>query len=389
VSPILALALVAAAGLAATHLRLPALRHRLSLYRPPAAGGWAPFVLLGLLLGPGLDVLDRATLRTLAPVTALGVGWIGATFGARLDWRIVRRMPRRAWALAALQAGVVFGATALAAWLLARALPALAAAWRPARPALLILAAAATVSGPGAVALVARAAGVRRTLVKVFERAAMLDTLIGALAVTLTLAVYHPRQTFASLPLAVLEWIAVAVAASGGVGILFLWLSRIRTAPTPDVQGLDLLGVMLFGAGIGYAADLSPFVVCALAAALIVNLSPARRRVQASLAGGEQPIYAGFLIVAGALLDLPTLWVLPAVVVLGLVRVAAHWPRGLATVAQDGVAVALGGTFYLLYGGSGGGTVFTTVVLGVALAQAIAGPLVTLAARRAPLEVTA
>jgi hypothetical protein len=384
VSPILALALVAAAGIAATHLRLPALRRRLSLYRLPAAGAWAPLVLLGLLLGPGLDVLDRVTLRTLAPITALGIGWVGAAFGARLEWRVVRRMPRRIWALAALQAAAVFGATALAAWLLARALPALAVAWRPTRPALLILAAAATVSGPGAVALVARAAGVRRARVRVFERAATLDTAIGALAFALTLAVYHPRQPFASLPLAALEWSAVAVAASGGVGMLFLWLSRLRS----DVQGLDLLGVMLCGAGVGYAADLSPFVVCALAAAVIVNLSPARRRVQALLAAGEQPIYAAFLIVAGALLDLPTVWILPAVVVLGLVRVAARWAnRGLATVAQGGVAVAVGGTFYLLYG-PGGGTVLTTVLLGVALAQAIAGPLMALAARSAPLEVT-
>ena len=110
--------------------------------------------------------------------------------------------------------------------------------------------------------------------------------------------------------------------------------------------------------------------------------------MQALLAAWGQPIYAVFGIVAGALLDLPTVWVLPAVVVLGLVRVAARWPRGLATVAQGGVAVALGGTFYLLYGGPGGGPVLTTVLLGVALARAIAGPLTALAARSAPFEVT-
>jgi hypothetical protein len=397
VSPILALALVAAAGIAATHLQLPALRHRLSLYRLPAIGGWAPFVLLGLLLGPGLGVLDRPTVRDLAPVTALGVGWIGAAFGARLDWRLVRRVPRRIWALAALQGAVVFGATALGAWLLARAFPTLAAAWRPTRPALLILAAAATVSAPGAVALVARATGVRRALVKVFERAATLDTAIGALAFALTLAVYHPRQPFASLPLAALEWGAVAVAASGGVGMVFLWLSRLRPVSLGGAAGLDLLGVMLFGAGVGYAADLSPFVVCALAAALIVNLSGERRRVRTLLEAWEPTIYAAFLMVAGALLDLPTLWVLPTVVVLGLVRVAGRWVRdrvfppsvGLPTVAQGSIAVSLGGTFYLFYGGpgEGGAVVLTTVLLGVALAQALAAPLMALAVRSVPLEV--
>jgi hypothetical protein len=384
VSPILALALLAAAGIAAMRLRFPALRPSLSLDLVLAAG--APLVLLGLVLGPGIGVLDRPTLRAVAPVTALGIGWIGAGVGARLEWRVVRRIPRRVWALAAVQGAVVFVATVLAAWLLRRALPPLAAAWRPTVPALLILAATAMVSGPGAVALVARAAGVRPALARTFARAAMLETTLGALAFVFALAVYHPRPPFAAFPVAALKWMALAVAAGGGVGMLFLWLTRLR----PDGHGLDLLGVMLLGAGVGYAADLSPFVVCALAAALMVNRSPQRRQVQALLQASEPPIYALFLIGAGALLSLPTAWLLLAGLVLGLVRVAARWPRGLASVAQGGVAVALAGSFYLLYGRpAGGGAILTTVLLGVALAQAIAGPLMALAARPARLEVTA
>jgi len=393
VSPILALALLAAAGIAATRLPRPALRHSRSLDLVLAAG--APLVLLGLVLGPGLDVLDQPALRALAPATALGIGWIGAGVGARLEWRLVRRVPRRAWALAASQAAAVFATTALAAYLLGRAAPALGTAWRPTRPALLILAAMAIVSGPGAAALVARAVGVRRPLAKAFERAATLETALGALAFAVALALYHPRPPYASLPVAALEWVALAVAAGGGVGMLFLWLTRLR----PELHGLDLLGVMLFGAGVGYAADLSPFLVCALAAALIVNRSPWRRQVQALLQASEQPIYALVLIVAGALLHLPTAWLLPAVLVLGLVRVAARWlpsrffPEsvggGLAIVAQGGVPVALAVSFYLLYGGPGGRAILTTVLLGMVLAQALAGPLMALAARPARLEVTA
>jgi hypothetical protein len=395
VSPILALALLAAAGMAATRLPRPALRHSLSLDLVLAAG--APLVLLGIVLGPGLDVLDQPALRALAPITALGIGWIGAGVGARLEWRVVRRVPRRAWALAALHAAAVFVTTALAAWLLGRAAPALGAAWRPTRPALLILAATAIVSGPGAVALVARAVGVRRALAEAFERAATLETALGALAFAFALALYHPRPPYTSLPVAVLEWVALAVAAGGGVGMFFLWLTRLR----PDLHGLDVLGVMLFGAGVGYAADLSPFVICALAAALIVNRSPWRRQLQALLQASEQPIHALVLIVAGALLHLPTVWIVPAVLVLGLVRVAARWlpsrfspgsvggRGGLAIVAQGGVPVALALSFYLLYGGPGGSTILTTVLLGVLLAQAMAGPLMALAARPARLEVSA
>lgn len=382
-NPVLALALVAAAGIAVTRLSLPRLRHTLSLDLILAAG--APLVLLGLLLGPGLGVLDRPTLRALAPVTALGIGWIGAVFGARLEWRFLRRIPPAAWRLAALQAAVVFALTGLAAWLLMRRVPALAAAWRPALPAVLTLAAAATVSGPGAVALVARAAGARRSVAKAFRLAAVLDSAFGALAFALALTLYHPREAFAG--------VAVAVAASGGVGVLFLWLARLR--PEPSELGLDLLGVMLFGAGIAYATSLSPFVVCALATALIVNRSPHKRRVQALLETWEHPIYAVFLIVAGALLVLPTVWLVPAALLLGLVRIAARWAPGrfvlpphlgLGTIAQGGIAVALALSFDLAYGTAG--TILTTVLLGVGLAQAIAGQLMAVALRPARLEVT-
>jgi hypothetical protein len=398
VNPVLALALVLAAGIVVTRLPLPHLRHSLSLDLVLAAG--APLVLGGLLLGPGLGVLDRTTLRALAPVTALGIGWIGAVFGAQLEGRLLRRIPRRMWALAAFQAAAVLGLTCGAAWLLTRAVPTLAAAWRPTLPALLTLAAAATISGPGAVALVARAAGVRRSLARALGLAALLDTALGALVFTFALGLFHPRQPFAGAALGWAHWVAVAVAASGGVGVLFVWLSRLRAEP--QALGLDLLGVMLLGAGVGYAADLSPFVVCALAAALIVNLSPHKRRVQAFLRAWEDPIYAVFLILAGALLHLPTVWLVPAALLLGAVRVAARWAAvrygrewlhvrglppnlGLATVAQGGVAVALGLSFTLVYAGAG--TILTTVLLGVALAQAIAGPLMGLALRPAPVEV--
>ncbi len=401
----IALALVAAAGIAATRLPRPHLRHSLSLDLLLAGG--APLVLGGLLLGPGLGVLDHTTLRALAPVTALGIGWIGAVFGAQLDWRLLRRIPPRVWGLAALQAGAVLLLTALTARLLTRAAPALAPAWHPTVPALLALGAAAMISGPGAVALVARALGrgVPTSLARALRLAALLDTAFGALVFMLALGLYRPHQPFAGggIVLGWAHWVAVAVAASGGVGVLFLWLSRLQRERGTDLRelGLDLLGVILFGSGLGYAADLSPFVVCALAMALIVNLSPLKRRVQALLAAWEHPIYATFLLVVGALLALPTAWLVPAALLLGAVRVAARWAAvrygrewlrvpglpphvGLATVAQGGVALAIAMSFTLIYGG---GAILTTVLLGVALAQAIAGPLMALALRPTPVEV--
>ena len=92
--PLFALALVLIAGIGVTRLTRPALHYPL-LDGILATG--VPFVLLGAVLGPGLGVLDAATLRILDPVTALGIGWVGASFGARLEWRMLRRISSRTW----------------------------------------------------------------------------------------------------------------------------------------------------------------------------------------------------------------------------------------------------------------------------------------------------
>src|SRR3989454_12807749 len=115
----------------------------------------------------------------------------------------------------------------------------------------------------------------------------------------------------------------------------------------------------------------------------------------------DLPIYAIFLVFAGALLTLPTPWVLIAVPLLVAARAAAKWAvvrygsvalhlagfppnGGRGTVAQGGVAIALGLNFCIAYGGEPGGAsgaLLTTIVLGVAVAQLAAPPLMALALR--------
>ncbi|HVH09007.1 MAG TPA: hypothetical protein VM736_04345, partial [Gemmatimonadales bacterium] len=196
-----------------------------------------------------------------------------------------------------------------------------------------------------------------------------------------------------------------------------------------------LLVTLCFGAGVGYAADLSPLLVCALTTGLVVNLSPRRHVVRQVLAHWERPVYAVVLVVTGALLTLPTWWLLLAGPLVAAARLAGKWGAGLlardvfrvpgdapqvglATVAQGGVALALGLNFFLMYGGgggggggsgvgvgaggagvgmvvgggsweSGGGAVFATIVLAVAVAQVVATSLVALARRPRVAPLTA
>src|SRR5467141_2531024 len=166
VSPVLALAGLAAIGLLATRLPPVPWRHVTSLDLVLAAGG--PLVLLGVVLGPGIDLINRPVLDELAPVTALAIGWIGAALGARFEWRCVRHIGRPTWLRAALSAAAAFAAVTLGAWLLGRLAPALTTVWTPRLPALLTLGAVAAASGPGAVTLVARAMGIRKSATRAF-----------------------------------------------------------------------------------------------------------------------------------------------------------------------------------------------------------------------------
>ena len=391
VNPVLALGLLAVAGLLAARLSRPSSRRPPSLDLAITAG--APLVLLGLLAGPGIELLSPPLARALAPLTACAIGWIGAAFGARFEWRSARRIPRGAWLLAAAGAGAAFLVVALGAWLFARRAPSLAAAWAPRLPAVLGLAAVAAASGPGPVSAVARRVGVAPRLARALGRAAALETACAALAMSVPLGLRHP-----------VSWPIFALGSGALVGLGFSGVTG-HTRAGQDVTPA-LAGTVLFGAGIGYATDLSPFMVCALAGVVMVNASPRRRAVRAALRAWERPSCALLLIMSGALLMLSTLWIPAAVAVLGVLRAGARWlsvryarvalslrdlpPQlGLGTVAQGGTALALAVNYFLMYGGraetgpDAGAAVLTTMVLGVALALFTAPPLMRLAARGA------
>lgn len=401
-NPVLALAVVLVAGLVVT--RLPRIPHPAALRLDLVASAGLPLAILGILLGPVLHLLDGEVLRALAPATALGIAWIGAVFGASLAWRYVRKIPRALWLLAGAEALAVLAVTGLLGWELTRVLPRLGAALRPPLPTVSALASIAVVTGPAAVAMTAHAAGIRRSVRQAFEIAAWLDTAAGALAFTLVLTVYHPRQPAGGVTLGWVSWLGLAVASGLLFGFLYLGLTHF--AKDPEERDLGLLGVILFGAGAGYAADLSPFVICAVAAVVIVNRSPHRHAAIRLLRAWEHPVCAILLILAGALLTFPTYWLLAAALLLVGARAASRWlavrvarrplglsrvlppDLGLAGVAQGAVAVALAMNFFILYGAPAGGPVVTVALVGLGLNLLLAPAAMTRALKPAPALTT-
>jgi len=388
VHPVLALALVTLAGIGVTRLSRPAFRYPALLTNLIATG--VPFLLLGLLLGPGLGVIDAAGLRMLEPLIVLAIGWTGAVFGAHLEWRMVRRISARTWLVGATLALPVLVVTTVMALTLARALPPLAEAWaRPLLPAALVLG--------GALTTAASQHGPR-----LGRRNALLDTAFGAAAVTLGVALYHPHVALRSLALTLVGGLAL--------GGLFVALARNEFLSEPRDAAIAAFAVILCGAGFSYVAGLSPFVLCGLEAAVFMSFSPAtvRRAVAELLSRWEVPLYAAFLIVAGALLRPLTAWLLLAAPVLASLRVLVRWVtvrfgldqvdpvwRSLpfapppefahSVIRQGATAVALAAGFDLIRDAPG--PMLVTVLLSVMAAEALA-LVPPLTARPRPAEVT-
>jgi hypothetical protein len=374
VHPLLALALVVVAGIGVTRLSRPQLRYPALLHDLLATG--APFLLLGLAVGPGLGVIDAAGLRMLEPLVALGIGWAGALFGLRLEWRMVRRISFRTWLVGATLALPVLATTTVMAVILARAFPGLGDSWgHPTLPVALAIG--------GALTTAASHQGPR-----LGRRNALLDTALGAAAVALAVALYHPAVAVRST---ILTLVGGAVAGGLFVGVARWILSR---EPTAGDVTIATLAVMLAGAGFSYAARLSPFVVCGLAAAVFSSFAPphVRHAVGGMLARWELPLYAVFLMIAGALLRPISPWVVLAAPVLALLRLGVRWvtvrfgldqvdpvwrslpfapPREFAhsNVRQGAAAVALAAGFDLVRGAPG--AVLVTLLLSVMVAEAL------------------
>jgi xanthosine utilization system XapX-like protein len=235
----------------------------------------------------------------------------------------------------------------------------------------LILGAIAAASGPGATSLPGTTSppGERRV--------ALLDSGLAVVAFAIILAFFHPRTAGATAAFWWAPWLLITLTCGILVGLLFLSVTRVRHSPADLL--LALLGCLVLGAGVGYAAGFSPIVICWVAGAVIAALSPHRRAVVAQLEAWERPAYAVLLVVAGAWLQLPTLWILAAALALAGFRIVARWLAALipggggkvgsrAGLAQGGVVVALGASHFFIFGAATGWAL-TVVLIGVALAQ--------------------
>ncbi len=367
-----------------------------------------PFVAVGFALGPsGLGLLTPEWMEAFTPLLAVGLGWVGFQFGLQLDHDSLGRFPLRHHLFALAQ-----GALTLLVFLgVGLALTSVAGLEGPV-PLLLLLAAGCTaaVTTPAGIALVSSTFQVRGPVRDLLLFVGSIDALVGIVALQLTYALFRPDTVIMGLgPPSQLVFVATALGVGIVCGIVLLWLTRSR--PAAEELVLYLLGACTFAAGLALQWDLSPLFVAMTMGILVANFSRSRIRMQVVLSRWEKPVYVTFLLLAGALLRIPTWLVLP--ITLGYVGLrflakvgsAALLVRplglderipsrvGLGLIPQGGISIAMAVSAMLMYsdltvrGIDAESLLFAVIVIGVALSELI-GPLLTLRLLRAAGELS-
>lgn len=366
------------------------------------------FLLIGLALGPaGLGLLSLEATGQLSPFLALGLGWVGFHFGLQLEREKLARFPLPYHLLGIGQAVLSFALFALVGWLLIRML-----GLEGDVPIILVLGAAATgsISTPAGIAVVSSNFLVRGNVRDLIFFISSLDAGVGIIALQVLYSIFRPPGVAPDLgSLSPLALAGVAVGLGVVCGILFIWLMRVR--PGGEELVLFLLGICAFASGAALQWGFSPLFVSVTMGAVVANLGRDRHRVFTLLQRWEKPVYLIFLLIAGALLQLPT-WPVTALAISyallrGLVKTVStaalvtvvpfgfDVPRrlGLGLIPQGGVTLAMAVSGVLVYsdlqigGVDAAAALFTVVVMGVVISE-LAGPLFTVMLLRRAGEIS-
>jgi hypothetical protein len=353
----------------------------------------AEYLLLGILLGPQVShILSPEVVESFAPITSLGLGWMGALIGAQL---VLPRMVRTAavlYRVALVESCLTFVVTS--ALMAAGIYGAFDIAPRPAIVAGIGLGAVATVSATAGVAVVARQLGRRSPVVQQLEVATATNAVAAILASGLLFAIVHPDPDAAVVgrPLTATEWAVITIAIGVIGGALFhLFVGEERKV---DRLFVSLAGAVILVSGAATYLRLSPLLAALCFGFVLVNTTRARAQITVALERVERPLYFALLVLAGATWR-PSVrdWVLLVLLFLavriavkiGAARLAARWngmlpvlgPQwGRGLLGQGGLALAVALSYLYEEDAPLSSLVFTAAVASVLLTDVMSARFV-------------
>jgi hypothetical protein len=366
------------------------------------------FLVIGFILGPsGLSLVSAEAAEHLSPLLALGLGWVGFHFGLQLDRESLSHFRPRLHLVALGQAVLTFALFLGGALVLLRVLGIAAEI-----PLLLPVGAAATaaVTTPAGIAMVSSNFLVRGRVRDLLFLIGSLDALVGIAALQVTYSLYRPALAGGPAGEGSLLYPLAATALGMVLGIVFTWLTRRR--PHAEELVLYVLGACAFAAGAALQWGFSPLFVAVVMGVAVANLDRDRTRVFRLLQRWEKPVYLIFLLLAGALVRIPSVWIVALAVAYAVLRALAKVlgaaavvtavplgfdvPRrlGIGLIPQGGISIAMAVSGVLLYpelevrGVAAEAALFTVIVVGVMLSE-LAGPFLTVRLLRRAGEISA
>jgi len=377
--------LVVVAAYLAAHLAFDWLGRRFLI----ASG--AEYLVLGILLGPQVSgLLSRDAVESLAPVTTLALGWVGAVVGVQFYLPALVRVNALTYGVALVESCLTF--------LVVGGLETLAIGWLfdvrlavAAAPAA-ALAGIATASSSAGVALAARHLKARGAEVEQLAVSSLINGTFAVVAFGVIASIWHPTVFVLGRPVTPTEWVAVTLGIGVAGGVLFhLFLGRERHV---DRLFISLAGGVILVSGAASYVRVSPLLAALCFGAILVNTSRARAEIAAALERVERPFYFVLLVFAGAAWrPSPSAWLLPVLLFLaartagklGGARLAARWSGllpvlgpnwGRALLGQGPLALAIALNYVYQGGGSVPYVVFTAAVASVLLTDLLSPQLV-------------
>lgn len=358
------------------------------------------FLVVGFLAGHAFGTGGGTLAHSLGPIVAFVAGWVGFATGMRFDWRVLKTVPVRAFAVAlspAFAAAMAVGAAVAAVLLAVGTDPAESMA------AALVTAAAAATSAPTLPALVRQRRAGRfaeaRAALRAIEFSAGFSDALAIVLACLAFALFRPVSGETMEPL-----LLVAVVFAGGLTIgLATWLF-LGGKSAEDERLLLGLAMLALVAGFGGWLYFSPAAVAAIAAFVVVNLPGSRAATLiAAIRRVERPAVVTLMAVIGFYCAGPLTWlVLPVAGAMTVVRALAAraggalhhgpiagtpglatppgWTLGLAPQGIFGLMVVL--SFFHVWNGDVGRSVLAGVALAALINEAVAPTLLVRALRR-------
>lgn len=357
-----------------------------------AAGGF-PFLMLGACLGPSAaGFLRSAELVSVRPLLALGLGVAGLLLGLNVDLRILRRLPPAAYAAAGVQSFATLLLVGVPAALLVFGTGQLGVAASLEIGGL--LGAAAAASSSHLAVLWVRSGRIERLDGLSVSLLAILDNLLGIVAVAIPLGIHGVGAAGLGDVGAVLA--APLMGILFGALIAFLVVGAKNDA---ELSAVTIGGVALVAGSAAYLKTSA--LLCAVAAGATLSAVGGARieRMVRALARLERPAYLLLLFLVGAHVDLLDGWAWASVPVFVGLRLfgKVHGGRlaakvgaaalslppepGLALVAQGGISLCIAIEYLVLVSGPGAQVTLDLLAFSAVANEALARRLFALSTR--------